>query len=89
MKIIVMQDEDVVEEELSPLQEYHRKVANGEIERSANKTPKQKWEENKKSLRASINYFCVQCLGNCSGVNNEIRNCTSLDCALYHVRPYK
>lgn len=71
------------------LQEYQEKVANGEIERTVNKSVKEKWEEDKKSLRKSINFFCVQCFGNCSGMNNEIRNCTSKDCALYHVRPYK
>lgn len=30
-----------------------------------------------------------KCMGGCSGVNNDIKNCTALDCALYHVRPYK
>lgn len=70
------------------LKEYRIKVANGEIEKE-HKTPKQKWEEDKKSLRKSINYMCVQCMGNESGVNNDIRNCTAKNCPLYEVRPYQ
>ena len=54
-----------------------------------NKTPKQKWEEDKKSLRKSINYMCVSCMGDERGVNNDIRNCTAKNCALYEVRPYQ
>ena len=70
------------------LREYREKVANGEIIKE-NKTPKQKWEDDKKSLRKSINYFCVSCMGNERGVNNDIRNCTAKNCALYEVRPYQ
>ena len=44
-------------DKLKALQEYRNKVANGEIIKE-NKTPKQKWEEDKKSLRKSINYRC-------------------------------
>ena len=87
MKIDVLDTTEDVK--LTPLQEYQRKLASGEIEKSENKTPKQKWEDDKKSLRKSINYFCNQCLGGGGGVNNDIKNCTALDCALYHVRPYK
>ena len=70
------------------LQEYREKVASGEIIKES-KTPKQKWEDDKKSLRKSINYMCVMCMGNERGVNNDIRNCTAKNCALYEVRPYQ
>ena len=70
------------------LQQYREKVANGEIIKES-KTPKQKWEDDKKSLRKSINYMCVMCMGNERGVNNDIRNCIAKNCALYEVRPYQ
>ncbi len=70
------------------LQEYREKVASGEIIKES-KTPKQKWEDDKKSLRKSINYMCVMSMGNERGVNNDIRNCTAKNCALYEVRPYQ
>ena len=79
------------EKALIALQEYKEKVANGEIERTPPKTLTQKWEENKKSLRNSVNYMCWECLGGDEGdnVKKEIKDCSSKDCALWHVRPYK
>lgn len=76
---------------LIALQEYKEKVANGEIERTSPKNPKQKWEENKTSVRKSVNYMCWQCFGGDEGENvkKEIKECSSKDCALWHVRPYK
>ncbi|MGA2091851.1 MAG: hypothetical protein ABSH16_00390 [Sedimentisphaerales bacterium] len=38
-----------------------------------------------KSLRASINSFCLECVG---WQKEEIRNCSDLACPLYAVRPY-
>lgn len=77
--------------EKSPLELYQEKVANGEIERVAPKNPKEKWEDNKTSLRLSINAMCFGCMGGTQGdsATTEIRNCTSHNCPLYLVRPYK
>lgn len=50
------------------------------------KTPKDKWRENPTSLRASINAFCWECIG--ENVD-DIRNCTAENCPLYRVRPYQ
>lgn len=79
------------EKALIALQEYKEKVANGEIERTPPKNPKQKWEEDKTSVRKSVNYICWQCYGGDDGENvkKEIKGCSSKDCALWHVRPYK
>lgn len=73
------------------LQEYQRKVAAGEIERTKPKTLKQKWEEDKTSLRKSISAMCSDCMGgsNADALVNDIRGCTAKSCPLYFVRPYK
>ena len=73
------------------LKEYQEKVKNGEIERTIPKNPLEKWEEDKKSLRKSCNAMCYQCMGGDMGdnVRKEIKDCSSKDCALWHVRPYK
>lgn len=73
------------------LQLYQEKVRIGEIERTNPKTIKEKWEEKKTSTRTSINYMCFQCMGGDMGdnVKKEIKDCSSKDCALYLVRPYK
>ena len=39
-----------------------------------------------KSLRASVNSFCLECV--CWRIE-EIRNCTDLSCPLFAVRPYQ
>ena len=67
-------------------EEYLEKLRNGEIERSPQKNPIEKWEENKKSLRASVSAFCFECIGE---IKADIRDCTAYDCKLYHVRPYQ
>lgn len=73
------------------LQEYQEKVRNGEIERTPQKNPREKWELDKTSLRKSVNAQCFQCMGGCKGDNaiKEIKECSSYDCSLWHVRPYK
>lgn len=73
------------------LQEYNEKVKNGEIERTVPKNPLEKWEEHKTSLRKSCSAMCWQCFGGDEGdnVKKEIKDCSSKDCALWHVRPYK
>ena len=73
------------------LKEYQEKVKSGEIERTVPKNPLEKWEEDKKSLRKSCNAMCYQCMGGDMGdnVKKEIKDCSSKDCALWHVRPYK
>ena len=70
----------------SHLKEYREKLKNGEIKKASPKNPVEKWEENKTSLRLSINAFCYQCIGE---VKEEIRNCTAYDCPLFVVRPYQ
>ena len=64
-------------------EEYLERLRNGEIERSPQKNPIEKWEENKKSLRASVSAFCFECIGE---IKADIRDCTAYDCKLYHVR---
>lgn len=72
------------------LKEYQEKVRNGEIEKSVSKTPIQKWEDNKTSLRLSVNAMCHQCMGGGkTEFRTDIKNCTATSCALYEVRPYK
>ena len=79
------------ENRIAALKEYQEKVKRGEIERTTPKNPLEKWEEDKTSLRKSCNAFCYQCMGGDMGDNviSEIRKCSSKDCALWHVRPYK
>lgn len=79
------------EKRITALKEYQEKVKSGEIERTVPKNPLEKWEEDKKSLRKSCNAMCWQCMGGDMGdnVRKEIKDCSSKDCALWHVRPYK
>lgn len=76
---------------LIALQEYQEKVKSGEIERTAPKTPLQKWEEDKMSLRKYCNAMCYACMGGDMGdnVKKEIKECSSKDCTLWLVRSYK
>ena len=55
--------EQTKSKQLIALQEYQEKVKSGEIERTAPKTPLQKWEEDKMSLRKSCNAMCYACMG--------------------------
>ena len=86
-----MSDEKTKSKRLIALKEYQEKVKSGEIERTVPKNPLEKWEEDKTSLRKSVNYMCFQCFGGEGGdnVKKEIKDCSSKDCALWHVRPYK
>lgn len=76
---------------IKALQTYQEKVRTGEIERAITKTPLEKWEEDKTSLRKSINSQCYMCMGGDDGdnVRKEIKDCSSKVCTLWHVRPYK
>lgn len=76
---------------IKALQEYQEKVRTGEIERTVPKTPLEKWEEDKTSLRKSISAQCWNCMGGDDGdnVRKEIKDCSSKVCTLWHVRPYK
>jgi hypothetical protein len=58
--------------------------ANGEPELRL--TPIQKWENDKLSLRKSINAKCYDC--SCHQIN-EIKGCTVQACPLWLVRPYQ
>lgn len=44
------------------------------------------WEEDKTSLRKSINAKCWDC---CHGDKESIMHCTIKACPLWYVRPYK
>lgn len=81
----------VKEDRVNRLKVYQEKVKSGEIIPTPPKTPKEKWEDNKTSLRASVNYMCWQCFGGDDGdnVKKEIKECSAKDCALWNVRPYK
>lgn len=76
---------------MTALREYQEKVKSGEIERTAPKNLQEKWEEDKTSLRKSCNAQCFACLGGLGAGNivKDIRECSSKDCSLWHVRPYK
>lgn len=67
-------------------QEFLRKLKAGEVQRSRPRTPKETWEENKKSLRNSINMFCWECV---CYKKPEVTNCTAVNCPLYQVRPWQ
>lgn len=89
-----MTNTDVKEKRLIALKQYRDKVKSGEIESPVTKNLKEKWEGDKKSLRKSINYMCIQCFsgedyegGN--EIKKEISRCSSKNCALWNVRPYK
>lgn len=71
------------------LKEYQEKVKSGEIERTVRKNLKEKWEEDKTSLRKSINYMCVQCFGGEDWEGGDDVQGASKGCALWNVRPYK
>ena len=88
---IEVQQFDTNSSGLTPLEIYKQKLANGEVERGKQKSLKEKWEGDKTSLRKSISYMCYQCMGGRSSDNlvKDIRECTSKDCALHCVRPYK
>lgn len=76
---------------LDALQEYQRAVAAGEIIRTKPKSLKEKWEENKTSLRCSVSAMCYDCMGGgkADSLTADIRGCTAHNCPLYLVRPYK
>lgn len=76
---------------IKALQEYQEKVRTGEIERTVPRTPVEKWEGDKTSLRKSCNAMCYVCMGGDMGdnVKKEIKDCSSPNCPLYLVRPYK
>lgn len=67
-----MNNEQLKSKGLITLQEYNDKVKSGEIERTAPKTPLQKWEEDKMSLRKSCNAMCYACMGGDMGDNLNI-----------------
>jgi len=48
------------------------------------RTPVEVWQEDKTSLRKSINAKCFDC---CCGDVNEVKNCTVQVCPLWFVRP--
>jgi len=72
------------------LEEYNRKLASGEIERTPPKNPIQKWKENPTKIRMSVNAYCVDCSGGVEEANwmNRVRYCQILGCPLHQVRPY-
>lgn len=86
-----MSKEQTKSKGLVALQEYNEKIKSGMIERTAPKTPLQKWEEDKMSLRKSISAQCWNCMGGDDGdnVKKEIKDCSSKSCTLWLVRPYK
>jgi hypothetical protein len=65
---------------------YQEKLKNGLVEKANPKNPKERWEDNKNSLRCCIDAFCFECIGESI---YEIKHCTAVDCPLYHVRPYQ
>lgn len=71
------------------LLEYRKKVESGEVAANTKKlNPRERFLKNK-TRKTAIHAFCFNCLGECEGYMNEIRNCTAKDCSLYDFRPYK
>lgn len=68
------------------LKEYREKVKAGKIKPTKAKNPMEKWKDNPKSLRLSINAHCYECV---SEDIKEVRMCTAKSCPLYQVRPYQ
>ena len=68
------------------LAEYQKKVAAGEIEKTKPKTPREKLADNPKSLRAAINCFCFECVGE---NRFDVKNCTVKECPLWGLRPWQ
>jgi hypothetical protein len=54
--------------------------------KSYKRTPIQVWEEDKLSLRKSINAKCYDC---CCGQAEEVKGCAATSCPLWSVRPYQ
>jgi len=54
--------------------------------KSFKRTPIQVWEEDKLSLRKSINAKCYDC---CCNDKDQVANCTAKSCPLWAVRPYQ
>lgn len=71
---------------IKALQEYNRKVRDGEIERKIPLTPDQKALANPQSMRLAINAKCWDCV---CGQKNEIKLCEMTDCSLHKFRPYQ
>lgn len=68
------------------LAEYREKLASGEIEKQRQKTPREKLDSNPSSLRAAINCFCFECLGESRA---DVKACTVKKCPLWNVRPWQ
>jgi hypothetical protein len=75
----------------SGLAEYRRKLKAGEIEPSANRTPREKMEDNPNSLRAAITCFCWECMGESRKEVSECEGIVGQDkkCPLWRVRPWQ
>ena len=58
---------------------------------SAFKNPIERAKEHPDSLRKAITAKCYECVGMDGDANfrQTIRECTSCNCPLYHVRPYQ
>ena len=72
--------------ETSAFEEYRRKLANGEVERTIPLNPAEKAEKNPKSLRLAINAKCWDCTNQ---QRLEIKHCEMTDCSLHGLRPYQ
>ena len=51
------------------------------------RNPREIWEEDKTSIRKSVNAKCFDCNGE-ELYKNRTRYCNVFDCPLWHVRPY-
>jgi len=68
------------------LQEYRRKVQDGEMDRPEALNPREKALANPMSLRAAINAKCWDCV---CFQRREVTLCVCDDCPLFHVRPWQ
>ena len=71
---------------LEKIKEYREKVASGEIEATKQRTPRERLDDSPKSLRAAINCFCFECVGE---IKMDVKNCLVTKCPLWNVRPWQ
>ena len=88
-----MDNQEELTQELTPLEkarlkrDENRRIALETGVELKRKNPMEAWEENRTSLRKSVNAKCYDCNAG-ELYKNRTRYCTIFDCPLWHVRPY-
>ena len=71
------------------IQKARAKLAENRAKGIKAPNPIEKAIQNPKSMRFAINAMCFDCLGQEQGWRNMVKTCTSPNCPLYELRPYK